>query len=459
MHIAVIDIGKTNAKLALVDLASLTELAVVTRPNRALPGPPYPHFDTDGHWDFILLALVKFHQSHRIDAISITTHGACAAFIGHDGLLAAPILDYEHRYPADVIAAYDLLRPSFDKTGSPRLANGLNLGAILHYQMTIDPSLQSRTAKIVTYPQYWAHRLTGIAATDVTSLGCHTDLWNPHLEGFSTLVASLDLAGVLAPPCKPAKVLGAILPEIAALTGLPPDTPVACGIHDSNASLLPHLLTHAPPFSVVSTGTWVVVMTVGGNRMSLDPTRDSLINVNAFGQPTPSARFMGGREYEQTRGQGMPSDSDVQAVLDGNLFLVPAAEPSSAPSSGPSSGPFPGKSRHWTPSEPPRSDPRRNVALAFYLALMTAECLSMTGGNGDVIVEGPFGRNPLYLEMLRAATRRPVLAAASQTGTAIGAALLFASPDRGTIKPSPAAASPANQKMISYAQAWRSAIP
>ena len=32
-HVAVIDIGKTNAKLALVEDGSLQEIAVVTRPN------------------------------------------------------------------------------------------------------------------------------------------------------------------------------------------------------------------------------------------------------------------------------------------------------------------------------------------------------------------------------------------------------------------------------------------
>ena len=42
-HVAVIDIGKTNAKLALVDLATLKELAIVKRPNMVLPGPPWPH--------------------------------------------------------------------------------------------------------------------------------------------------------------------------------------------------------------------------------------------------------------------------------------------------------------------------------------------------------------------------------------------------------------------------------
>ena len=60
-HIAVIDIGKTNAKLALVDLDDLSEIAVATRPNIVLPGPPWPHFDVDGHWDFLLDALKNFH--------------------------------------------------------------------------------------------------------------------------------------------------------------------------------------------------------------------------------------------------------------------------------------------------------------------------------------------------------------------------------------------------------------
>ena len=98
------------------------------------------------------------------------------------------------------------------------------------------------------------------------------------------------------PPARPATdILGTIRPEIAARTGLPTSIPVYVGIHDSNASLLPHLLGSKPPFSVISTGTWVIAMSVGGKEVALDPKRDTLINVNAFGNPVPSARFMGGR--------------------------------------------------------------------------------------------------------------------------------------------------------------------
>lgn len=451
MHIAVIDIGKTNAKLALVDLDSLTELTVITRPNRVMPGPPYPHFDTEGHWAFLLQGLRDFQHSHGVDAISITTHGASAALLAADGRLATPVLDYEHSYPADTVAAYDAIRPDFAETGSPRLAQGLNLGAQLHYQLLADPGLRGRAAHIVTYPQYWAHRLTGVLATDVTSLGCHTDLWNPHLGKFSALVDRLGLRDILAPPRRPHEILGPILPEIAAATGLSADTPVACGIHDSNASLLPHLMALAPPFSVVSTGTWVVVMTVGGVPVTLDPIRDSLINVNAFGHPTPSARFMGGREYEVMRGPDTPTPSakDIDDVLDNPLFLMPAVDPET--------GPFKGCVHHWLPDSPNPDDPVWHVALAFYLALMTAECLDMTGAIGEIIIEGPFGRNPLYLNMLAAATGLPVTAAASQTGTAIGAALLFA--DHAALRSDPPLYRPPlpDPKLIRYAQRWRAA--
>lgn len=311
-HVAVIDIGKTNAKLALVDRADLSEIAVVTRPNRVLPGPPYPHFDVEGHWTFLLDALARFHADHGIDAISVTTHGACAALLDEDGGLATPILDYEFDGPTTVAAEYDAIRPPFGETGSPRLAGGLNLGAQLHWLFGNDGGLPGRTRTIVTYPQYWAHRLTGVAASDVTSLGCHTDLWNPRRGCFSSLVHRLGIADRIAPARRPAEILGPLLPEVARRTGLRPETPVCCGIHDSNASLLPHILSRRPPFSVVSSGTWTVCMSVGGNETPLDPARDVLVNVNAVGDPVPSARFMGGREHDLATGGSLVEPAEAR---------------------------------------------------------------------------------------------------------------------------------------------------
>jgi sugar (pentulose or hexulose) kinase len=444
--IAVIDVGKTNAKLALVDAATLAEVAVVTRPNTALPGPPYPHFDLEGHWEFFLHHLARFHAQHGVDAISVTTHGASAVLLDAAGTLATPMLDYEHTGPDDLAADYNTLRPDFALTGSPRLPMGLNLGAQLHWLLATQAGLRDRVAHILTYPQYWGWRLTGQMACDVCSLGCHTDLWDPRQGRFSPLVDRLGLTSKFAQPRSPAEPLGPLSAAIATATGLSPQTPVSVGIHDSNASLLPYLSGRQGPFSVVSTGTWVICMAMNGLAIPQDPARDVLVNVNALGQAFPTARFMGGREYEVIR-QGetaAPTPADRAAVLDGPIHLLPSVEPTS--------GPFPGRQMRWT--QDPATPGQRILALSWYLALMTRTCLDLAGAEDPVIVEGPFARNADYLAMLSAVSPGGVQVAASSTGTSVGAALLcLTTPPVPTTSPMPIP--PDAPQLAAYAAHWR----
>lgn len=444
-HIAVIDVGKTNAKLALVQRDTLEEIAVVTRPNKVLTDGPYPHFDLEGHWAFFLAALRDFQTRFGVDAISVTTHGAAVTLIGHDGA-ALPMLDYEHSAP-DTDKSYDALRPDFEITGSPRLPMGLNLGAQLHWQFTADPTLKGRTKAIVTYPQYWGYHLTGELATDVTSLGCHTDLWDAYGGTFSPLVDSLGIRDLMAPAKTCSEVLGTITDAVAAQTGIARGTKVRVGIHDSNASLYPHLLGRKGAFSVVSTGTWVICMAMGGDQVTLDPARDTLLNVNALGNPVPTARFMGGREYEIVRkGRDItPTEADRDAVLSG-VHLLPAVEPNT--------GPFAGRTSSWTRT--PETEGQEMVALSYYLALMTDTCLCLIGANGPTIVEGPFARNADYIAMLSALRPDGVELAASATGTSVGAALLCiegaAGPETKRVHPSD------TERLLRYANEWQSKL-
>ncbi len=70
---------------------------------------------------------------------------------------------------------------------------------------------------------------------------------------------------------------------------------LACASDGSRAAL-----------SVVSTGTWVVSFAVGGDLEGLDPKRDTLANVDAYGRAVPSARYMGGREFDMMTANLMP---------------------------------------------------------------------------------------------------------------------------------------------------------
>jgi sugar (pentulose or hexulose) kinase len=443
--VAVIDIGKTNVKLALVDLDTQTEIAVETARNRVLPGPPWPHFDTDAQWGFLTGALRRMADQHHIDGITVTTHGACAALLDGQGNLAAPVLDYEHSGPDALAATYDAIRPPFIETGSPRLPMGLNLGAQLHYMLHADPGLLARTSHVVTWPQYWGYLLTGELASDVSSLGCHTDLWNPTAGTFSDLPARLGLSAKMAPARKPGDRLGTLLPALQAETGLGP-IPILTGIHDSNASLVPHLLARKPPFAVVSTGTWVISMAIGGTNPPLDPARDTLVNVSALGDPVPSARFMGGREYDLMRPQTpvTPTAEDAARVLRNGVMLLPAVVQGS--------GPFPQHRHRWTAK--PATAAEREVALSYALALTTATCLDLIGAQGPTLVEGPFAANPWYLAMLATATSAPVIPSQARTGTALGAALLFRNASPAALPDRPV---PPDPTLRPYAKAWRKA--
>ena len=446
--IAVVDIGKSNAKVVMVDTATGTETASRRMPNRVIADGPYPHYDSDGLWTFVCDAFGEIGRGAH--AIVVTTHGASGALIGGDGALALPALDYEHDGPDSLASAYDAVRPAFAETGSPRLPGGLNLGAQLFWQAGRFPKAFARARAFLTWPQYWAWRLTGIASIEATSLGAHTDLWEPVRRRFSSLVATQGWDRLMPPLHRAADRLGPLAEAVARQTGLPAGTPVHCGIHDSNASLYPHLIARAAPYAVVSTGTWVIVMAVGGEEKALDPARDTLINVNAFGDPVPSARFMGGREFAMIMGEAPApaSEADIRRVLAETVILTPSAERGN--------GPYRGQVGQWLPAE--RAEPGiRFAAVSFYLAMMTATCLDLAGGRGDVVVEGPFGSNACFLRMLASATGRPVRVPRGSTGTSVGAALLCGM----RLGPAPAESEVVHQAepaLAAYAALWRRAV-
>jgi sugar (pentulose or hexulose) kinase len=451
-RVAVIDIGKTNAKLALVDLYDLREIDVHETPNTVLPGAPFPHHDTEALWAFLVDALAAVGARHGVDAITATTHGAAAVLLDDAGEPAVPMLDYEHDGPDAVADAYDELRPAFALSGAPRLPHGFNLGAQLHWLLGTQAGLRDRLANVVTYPQYWVGRLTGEWCTEVTSLGCHTDLWLPRERRLSGLVEALGLVGKVPPVRKAGDLIGTLLPAVARRTGLPPTTPVFCGIHDSSASLYPHLLGRDAPFAVLSTGTWVITMAVGGRPGELDPTRDTLMNVNAFGDPVPSARFMGGREFEVlTHGApAIPSEGDISAVLEHGATLSPAVVPTS--------GPYRGRQASWSIPEARLSDGERAAVASFYLAMMALTCLELVGAEGPIMTEGPFARNRLFLDLVAAGSERQVMSSTgSSTGTSVGAALLAAEDipammNQRTHDPPQGAY---REALVRYAERWR----
>jgi sugar (pentulose or hexulose) kinase len=462
----VLDVGKTQTKASLWSPAGVL-LERRSRVNARPDAGGYLTLDAAGIENWLATTLHDFSRMQRIGHIIPVGHGAAAALI-REGKLHAPPLDYEHPIPAAIHLEYDEHREPFLLTGSPALAAGLNLGAQLHFLERTQPEIWRGEPTVLPWPQYWSWRLSGRAVSEVTSLGCHTDLWYPVAVSYSRNALNRGWAARFAPFARADAVVGPISAEWTERCGLPGDVHVLCGLHDSNAALLAARaaasLARGPSgreggdMTVLSTGTWFVALRTPGKMpftglANLPPDRDCLVNVDVNGDPVPSARFMGGREIEILMGgaEGQPvetNDEEGQAAADAIIANRAMVLPTFAAGSGPY-GPCSGR---WL-SMP--TDPlQRWAAVCLYAALLADTALDLIGSKDCLIIEGRFSACTLFVAAL--AALRPgmaVYAAPSSIDVSLGALTLLqaALPPGGTLT----AVRPLKIGLNAYRERWR----
>jgi sugar (pentulose or hexulose) kinase len=427
----VLDVGKTLAKASLWSpTGSLLDRR--SRPNAKIDAGEYLALDVAGVEEWLEGTLRDFSRMARLAEIMVVGHGAAAALV-REGRLFLPPLDYEHVIPSAIRQEYDAAREPFELTGSPALPNGLNLGAQLHFLERTCAQLWAGHTVLLPWPQYWSWRLCGHMAAEVTSLGCHTDLWYPSVAGYSRRAIERQWAAHMAPLARADARLGLICPEWVERSGLRSDVTVRCGMHDSNAALLAARAAAGPSagdMTVLCTGTWFVAMrTVQDardlNLATLPADRDCLVNVDVDGNPVPSARFMGGREIE------MLLDPDLRYNdLDGDARAARAAasavvqqEAMVLPSFVRGVGPYGNCQGRWLSM--PHDPVHRWAAICLYVALMADAALDLIGSKHTLIIEGRFAQAALFVAALaRLRSDMAVWVAPESVDVALGALML-----------------------------------
>lgn len=416
--IAVIDIGKTHARLFVAGVTT----GVISCDQRHFPSIESAiglrALDVTGIEHWLGSALRSHPERARVHALVPIAHGAAGAFVDDQSrLLIAP--DYEDPQFEDVAEAYRPLRDPFHDTFSPFLPLGLNLGRQLFYLQERHPCLFDKALQLLLYPQYWAWRFSGVAATEVTSLGCHSDLWCPLDRSYSRLAGQQSWTSLLPQLHRASDDLGPVAPRWRAVTGLPEDCRVLCGLHDSSAAFLAHQgARHDRSFTLISSGTWTVLMTQGADLARVQEGADMLVNSDINGEPVAAARFMGGREFAVIAGpegaDTAPAEADLQWVLSRKTYALPAFSPAG--------GPFAGHQGRLVNAAP--MDRAQRTALAtLYVALMCDYLLDALAARGEILIEGPLSRNPLFGQIL--AALRPyqgVLSASASVGAGVAAA-------------------------------------
>lgn len=403
--IALFDVGKTNSKLSLIDCETGERTFSAERANRVLQSALGRQLDVQAIEEWLVRTLAAAPNTKDVFAIVPVAHGAACVVLDPKGAVLAAC-DYEDPQFDAVAAAYRGSRDAFQSTYSPDLPLGLNLGRQLFFLKHRHPDVFARAQHVLLYPQYWAWRMSGVMASEVSSLGCHSDLWLPadcafsalaHEQGWVELFPAIRFAG---------DTLGTIMPSFAAATGLPLSCRTVCGVHDSNASYLKFLLGREDHrFTVVSSGTWTIVMSNGGDLARLHEERDMLANVDVFGSAVPTARYMGGREYEAiAQSRSEPDVAAIESVIRKGAMARPAFA---------AGGPFSAHTGELIGGEGLTNVEHAAVAT-LYSVMMTHLLIDSVAAGNEVFTDGPFAKQQWFNRLLAATdTNRSIYASAA----------------------------------------------
>ncbi len=186
---------------------------------------------------------------------------------------------------------------------------------------------------------------------------------------------------------------------------------------------------------------------------ALPEGRDCFVNVDAFGQPVPSARFMGGREIEMLSGVDTRR-GDIARDPSELLAAVPAVLRSGAsikPTMTPGSGPYPHGRGRWIGKQ---LDPfEQHAAICLYAALVAEVSLSLIGAKGRIVIEGRFAEAEVFVRALASLLPYSRVYVSDAQNDASYGALSLINPD---LAPASALreAAPLDQDLAGYRDRW-----
>jgi sugar (pentulose or hexulose) kinase len=424
--IVVADVGYTNTKALLFDhnLHLLAERKIASPHSQ---GRHYREIDIDPIMDFFATAIPELDAIAPADCVVTTSHGACIATVNDDGTPAVPLMDYMSEPPQDILDAYTEKCPSFAETYSPQLPVALLHAMQLYWQERMFPNAFSSATHILPLMQYVGARLGGRLVTEISAMGCQTHLLDMNTFGPSQLASQEGWASKFAPRVNAWDTIGTLSATFKR-TGFRGEGVILAGVHDSNANYLRYLAAGVKDFTLLSTGTWIIGFDTAADIKTLDPTHDLVANADVFGRRVACCRFFGGKEFEIVSGGAEGEDATLTCAA-----RLVAAGTMALPSFTESGGPLPGTGGKGRIAGPVATREEKASLASLYCALMVSESLDAIRSNADIIVDGPFSQNEVFLSLL--AALRPgqrVSASNLKDGTAAGAACLALMPD-GTL--------------------------
>lgn len=297
--ILVFDIGKTNKKRILFD----TQLQVVDvmsiQLQEIVDEDGFPCEDLTALTQFILSSVkeVLADKNYYVKGINFSAYGASLVYLDKDGKPLTPLYNYLKPYPQD------LLNQFYNKYGgeiafsrsaaSPVLGN-LNSGMQVYWLKYEQPANFQQVACVLHLPQYLAYLITGKLFTEMTSIGCHTNLWDFDRHVYQDWLSKENLLQLFPKIHSDAVIKSYKHSQKNIIVGT--------GLHDSSAALVPYLRQKNNKFLLLSTGTWCISLNPFNNNPLTEEElkQDCLCYLQPDGTPIKAARYFGGHKHDET---------------------------------------------------------------------------------------------------------------------------------------------------------------
>jgi sugar (pentulose or hexulose) kinase len=422
--IAIFDIGKTNKKFFLIDEYYKIVLERTTNFKETLDDDGDPCEDIDLLTSWVKQSLTEIFELKKFDvkALNFSTYGASFVHIDHDGKVAAPLCNYLKAFPDELkdefYATHGGEEAISQQTASPVLGN-LNSGMQLYRIKRNKPELFGKIKYSLHLPQYLNFLVTGGYFSDITSIGCHTQLWDFVKNDYHDWVYKEGIDKILAP----------IFPSDNAMTAVVEGNEyfVGSGLHDSSSALIPYLASFSEPFILISTGTWCISLNpFNDNPLTAEElNKDCLCYMEYHGKPVKASRLFAGNEHEQQTkriAEHFHKPLDQYKKVKYQAELVKAENVVNSDRSLMQQSLFGERDL----SQYASYDEAYHGLIQDIMVQQQASTTLVIQNTGvkRIFVDGGFGKNPVYMNML--ATAFPnfeVFAASVAQATAIGAAL------------------------------------
>ena len=301
--IAIFDIGKTNKKLFLFNenYEIVYEKSTQFDETTDEDGDPCEDVELLSKWVLDTFEEVLQNPDFEVKALNFSTYGASFVHLNLEGKVIAPLYNYLKPYS-------EILKKQFydtyggeqvftQKTASPVLGN-LNSGMVLYRLKYENPSLFAQIHYSLHLPQYISFLFTGKYFSDITSIGCHTNLWDFEENQYHEWVEKEGVLVKLSPLTPDEGTCPLQFPH----RGLGDRRFGGFGLHDSSAALIPYLATlKGQKFVLISTGTWCITLNPFNHTPLTDEEllQDCLIYLQYTGDPVKASRLFAGYEHEQ----------------------------------------------------------------------------------------------------------------------------------------------------------------